>query len=81
MRGRRGRHHPSPAARLGAAALGAMATGALAIKHVAIGRMRVRRLEIDELVVRRLRVLEELSPPPCDKGEGSQSPSNSAVDR
>ena len=54
---------------LGAMALGALATGALAIGALAIGRLvigraRIGRMEIDELVVRRLRVIEELQNPP-----------------
>jgi hypothetical protein len=49
---------------LGAAAIGALAVGALAIARLAIGRARIGRLEIDELLVRRLRVIEELQVPP-----------------
>ena len=49
---------------LGALAIGALAIGALAIGRLAIGRARIRRLEIDELVVRHLRVTEELQAPP-----------------
>jgi len=49
---------------LGALAIGALAIGALAIGRLAIGRARIRRLEIDELVVRRLRIIEQLSTPP-----------------
>lgn len=49
---------------IGAFAVGAMAIGALAIGRLAIGRVQVRRLEIDDLVVRRIRVLEELAAPP-----------------
>jgi len=49
---------------LAAIAVGALAIGALAIGRLAIGRARVRRLEIDELVVRRLRVIEQLQSPP-----------------
>lgn len=48
---------------LAAVAVGALAIGALAIGRLAIGRARIRRLEIDELVVRRLRVVEQLQPP------------------
>jgi len=47
----------------GAQALGALAIGALAIGRLAIGRARIRRLEIDELVVRKLRITEELQAP------------------
>ena len=60
---------PSPAAiALGALAVGAFAIGALAVGAVAIGRLniqraRIRRLEIDELVVRHLRVTEQLQMP------------------
>ena len=49
---------------LGAAAIGALALGALAIGRLAIGRARIGRLEIDELLVRRLRVIEDLQVPP-----------------
>lgn len=49
---------------LGAVAMGAIAIGAMAIGRLAIGRARIRRLEIDELVVRRLRVIEQLQAPP-----------------
>jgi hypothetical protein len=47
------------AALLGAAALGAIAVGAVAIGALAIGRARIGKLEIDDLIVRRLRVLED----------------------
>jgi len=49
---------------LGAFALGALTIGALAIGRLAIGKAKIKRLEIDELVVRRLRVAEQLAPPP-----------------
>ncbi|HEY5812618.1 MAG TPA: hypothetical protein VIT23_08190 [Terrimicrobiaceae bacterium] len=49
---------------LAAVAVGALAIGALAIGRLAIGRARVRRLEIDELVVRHLRITEQLQTPP-----------------
>lgn len=49
---------------IGAAALGALAIGALSIGRLFVGRARIRRLEIDELVVRRIRVIEQLTPPP-----------------
>lgn len=48
---------------VGAIALGALAIGALAIGRLAIGRARIRRVEIDELVVRKLRVTDELQVP------------------
>jgi hypothetical protein len=48
---------------IGALAIGALAIGALAIGRLVIGRARIRRLEIDELVVRRLRITEELEVP------------------
>jgi len=54
---------------LGAAAIGALAIGALAIGRLAIGRGRIGRLEIDELLVRRLRVIEELRVPPNNDPE------------
>jgi hypothetical protein len=50
----------------GALAIGALAIGAVAIGRVAIGRVQVRRVEIDELVVRRLRVSEDLQTPSKD---------------
>jgi hypothetical protein len=49
---------------IGAIAIGALAIGALAIGRLAIGRARIRRLEVDELVVRRLRVINEFKAPP-----------------
>src|SRR5207342_729101 len=55
--------HALGALALGAFAIGALAIGAIAIGRLAIGRARIRRLEIDELVVRRLRILEELQAP------------------
>jgi hypothetical protein len=45
---------------ISAVAVGALAIGALAIGRLVIGRARIRRLEIDELVVRRLRVIDDL---------------------
>jgi len=57
------------APKLAAIAIGALAIGALAIGRLAIGRARVRRLEIDELVVRRLRVIEQLQSPPNHDSE------------
>ena len=48
---------------VGAIAIGALAIGALAIGRLSIGRVRIRRVEIDDLVVRRLRVTDELELP------------------
>ena len=48
---------------IGALAVGALAIGAIAIGRLVIGRARIRRLEIDELVVRRLRITEEVQVP------------------
>jgi hypothetical protein len=48
----------------GAIALGAVAIGAVAVGRLVIGRARIRRLEIDELIVRRLKVTENLYRPP-----------------
>jgi hypothetical protein len=75
--GAQSRHHRSVsigpkaigALAVGALALGALAIGALAIGRLAIGRSRIRRLEIDELVVRRLRVTEELQTPTKPEAE------------
>lgn len=62
------------AAALGALAIGALAIGALSIGRLFVGRARIRRLEIDELVVRRLGVIEQLTPPSTSKpGVVSQS--------
>jgi len=55
---------------IGAAAVGALALGALSIGRLFVGRARIRRLDIDELVVRRIRVLEQLTPPPTSKSHG-----------
>jgi hypothetical protein len=52
---------------VGAAALGALAIGALSIGRLFVSRARIRRLDIDELVVRRIRVIEELTPPRTSK--------------
>jgi hypothetical protein len=52
---------------IGAFAIGALAIGALAIGRLAIGRARIRRIEVDDLVVRRLRITEDLQVP--DKSE------------
>ena len=48
---------------LGAVAIGALAVGAVAIGRLAIGRARIRHVEIDELVVRKLRVIDEMKVP------------------
>jgi hypothetical protein len=48
---------------LGTIALGAVAVATLAIGRLAVGKARIRRLHIDELVVRRVRVVEQLSLP------------------
>ena len=56
---------------LGALALGALAIGAMAIGRLTVGRARVKRLEIDELVVHRLRVTSQLTPP-LKSGAGSK---------
>ena len=61
--------HALGAVAIGAAALGAIAVGALAVGRLAVGQARIRRVEIDELVVRRLRITEELSVP---HGPGSK---------
>jgi len=54
----------APAVASGALALGALAVGALAMGALAIGRLeirqtRLRKVEIDDLIVRKLRILEE----------------------
>lgn len=69
----RSRPHAVPALAIGAQALGALALGtvalgavavaALAISRLAVGKARVRHLHIDELVVRRVRIVEQLSLP------------------
>jgi hypothetical protein len=48
---------------IGALAIGALAIGALAIGRLMVGRARIRSVVIDELVVRRLRITEELQVP------------------
>ena len=48
---------------VGAVAFGALAFGAVAIGALAIGRTRIRRVEIDDLVVRRLRIIEDVHLP------------------
>src|SRR5262245_40285353 len=55
------------AAAFGAVAIGALAIGRMAVGRMAIGRMAIRKarfgsLEVDELTVRRLRVIEQVSP-------------------
>ena len=60
---------------LGALAIGALAIGAVAIGRLVIGRARIRRLEIDELVVRRLRITEQLQAPDTSAAESPQSTS------
>lgn len=57
---------------VGAIAIGALAIGALAIGYLTIGRARVRRLEIDELVVRKLRIIDELEL--SEKSRGASTP-------
>jgi hypothetical protein len=47
---------------IGAIAIGALAIGALAIGRLVIGQTRIRRVEIDDLVVRRLRIIEDEVP-------------------
>ena len=52
-----------------------VAVGALAVGRLAVGQARIRRVEIDELVVRRLRITEELQVPhnPDSKGLGDRA--------
>ena len=59
---------------IGALAIGALAIGAVAIGRLVIGRARIRRVEIDELVVRRLRITEELQVPDKLDSEEEQIP-------
>jgi hypothetical protein len=54
---------------IGAIAIGALAIGALAIGYLSIGRARLRRVEIGDLVVRRLRITDELELPEKPKAE------------
>jgi hypothetical protein len=63
---------------VGALAIGALAIGALAIGRLAIGRARIRRLEVDELVVRRLRITDEIKVP--DQLEPAKSISAQEID-
>ena len=49
----------APAVASGALALGALAVGALAIGRLEIRQARLRKVEIDDLIVRKLRILEE----------------------
>jgi hypothetical protein len=51
----------------------------VAIGRLAIGRARIRRLEIDELVVRRLRITEQLQTP--DTHAVQSPPATSLVKR
>ena len=55
---------------VGALAFGALAIGALTVGRLFVGRARIRRLEIDELVVRRVRVLEQLTAPSTPDADG-----------
>lgn len=48
---------------VGACAIGALAVGALAIGKLGVGPARFERVEIDELIVRKLKILEDASPP------------------
>ena len=64
----------------GALAVGAIAIGALAIGRMVIGRLaiqkaRLQTVEIGDLTVRRLRVLETITPPAEDAAAGDQPPS------
>jgi hypothetical protein len=63
---------------IGALAIGALAIGALAIGRLSIRRTRMRRVEIDELVVRRLRITDEIQLP--DKLEAEKSASARETD-
>jgi len=54
---------------VGAIAIGALAIGALAIGWLSIGRARIRRVEIGDLVVRRLRITDELELPEQPKAK------------
>ncbi len=54
---------------VGAIAIGALAIGALAIGYLSIGRVRIRRIEVGDLVVRRLRIIDELELPEKLKGD------------
>jgi hypothetical protein len=49
----------APAVASGALALGVLAVGALAIGRLEIRQARLRKVEIDDLIVRKLRILEE----------------------
>jgi hypothetical protein len=55
---------------VGALAVGALAVGALSIGRLVVGRARIRRLEIDELVVHRVRVMEQLAAPSTSDAGG-----------
>ena len=55
---------------LGAFAVGAIAVGVLAVGRLAIGHTRIHRMEIDQLLVHKLRVVEELrAPPPAEAND------------
>ena len=56
---------------VGALAFGALAIGALSVGRLFVGRARIQRLEIDELVVRRVRVLEQLTAPSTPDPDGA----------
>lgn len=64
---------------LGAFAVGALAIGAMAIGRLAVGRARIRKLEIDELVVRRLRITEQLQSPDRSAAPGPPSTRSTSV--
>ena len=49
---------------LGAIAMGAIAIGSMAIGRLAVQKVRLKNVEIDDLTVRRLRVLETITPQP-----------------
>jgi len=57
-----------------------MAVGALYIGRLFVGRARIRWLEIDELVVRRIRVIEQLMPPPTSKPDSVLNDSTAIVE-
>jgi hypothetical protein len=48
---------------MGALAIGALAIGRLMVGRLMVGRARILRVEIDDLVVRRLRITEEMQVP------------------
>jgi hypothetical protein len=63
---------------VGALAIGALAIGAVAIGRLLIGRARIRRLEIDELVVRRLRITDEVQVPSNLESRNDKVPAHEA---